>query len=115
MYQLAASFYPIFKQSMVGRTMAPLMGTSPLQILSRLVDAYRLCVPMNTHELSRTGASEAEWTCQVEPGALYPAIFRGVVLGTMHAQGVGAPAVQLVSAGSLGYGQRYVFSIRWDE
>ncbi len=113
MYTLAASFFPIFKQSIVGRTMAPLMGTRPLQILSRLIDAYRLCVPRNVHELKAVSNVRAEWHCEVEPGDYYPVIFRGIVTGAMLAQGVPMPVVELSHHSALGYGQSCTFAISW--
>ncbi len=113
LHMLAASFYPIFKTSLVGRTMAPLMGERPQQILSRLVDAYRLCVPANTHTLEITGSEHAVWRCSVEPGHFYAQIFRGIVLGTMHSQGVELPEVTLRHQSLLDYGQSCEFDICW--
>jgi uncharacterized protein (TIGR02265 family) len=112
LYRLAASFFPIFSQSMVGRTIASLMGTRPISVLSRLVDAYRLSVPMNKHEVQSTDASSARWTCEVELGEFYPHIFRGIIIGTMQELGVPNPAVEVVHRASLTT-QSITFAIRW--
>lgn len=113
LFDLASDFYPIFSESVVGRTMSPLMGREPLTILNRLVEAYRLCVPMNRHELHRTGDRTAQWHAEVETCAFYAAIFRGIVVGTMRTQGVQAPGVELLETQPLSKGQKCVFEIGW--
>jgi hypothetical protein len=79
------------------------------------VDAYRLCVPANTHTLELTGSEHAVWRCSVEPGPFYAQIFRGIVLGTMQSQGVELPEVTLRQQSLLDYGQCCEFDIRWSK
>ena len=40
MDRIAETFYPVFRDSMVGRTLSAMMGKDPRRVLERLVDAY---------------------------------------------------------------------------
>ena len=40
MDHIAETFYPVFRDSMVGRTLSAMMGKDPRRVLERLVDAY---------------------------------------------------------------------------
>ena len=80
---IAETFYPVFRSSMVGRTMGALMGDNPSRILDRLVDAYNMSIQDNEHSVKQVGEREMRWQCRVEPNPYYDHTFRGIVNGTI--------------------------------
>lgn len=113
MQLVGETFYPVFRESIVGRTMAQLMGDDPFNILTRLTEAYGLSVRGNTHSVERTGARTARWRCVVEPTAVYPSVFTGIVLGTVRSHG--APDVSVTVVDHYRQPDRfaYTFDIAW--
>lgn len=82
--RVAQSFFPIFRSSIVGRTMNALMGNEPKTILPLLSKAYSLSVNGNTHTSRMTGERELTWQCRVEPVEHYEQTFTGIVEGAVH-------------------------------
>ncbi len=113
MRTVAETFYPVFRESLVGRTMAQLMGDDPMNILERLTEAYRLSVQGNAHAVERVGPREARWTAMVEPTPAYPSVFTGIVLGTMRSHGAPDVVVEVVSHRRDPTRFAYTFQIRW--
>ena len=81
--ELARTFFPIFKSSLLGKTMSALMGDNPRTILSILAKAYNISVDGNEHACEITGDREILWRCKVEPVDWYPETFGGIIEGTM--------------------------------
>ncbi|MFK8002119.1 MAG: DUF2378 family protein [Polyangiales bacterium] len=111
--RIAETFYPVFRESMLGRTMAPLMGREPAKILSRLAQAYSISIPWNEHKLTPGGDSAATWECRVEPSTFYPNTLRGIVRGTLASHDVDDARVEVVSVQELSDQSRYTFEITW--
>ena len=113
MQRIAETFYPVFRESMVGRTMAMLMGSEPLGILTRLAEAYNVSVQGNQHAVESAGPRSARWRAVVEPTAVYPSLFRGSVLGTMRSHDAPEPTIAELATGSEGAKQRGEFERTW--
>lgn len=96
--RIAETFYPVFRDSFVGKTMSPFMGKDPAVMVKRLSEAYKLSIPWNEHTVVDETARSLTWTCKVEPCPLYPAIFTGIVQGTMKSHGVAEPRVSTLSS-----------------
>lgn len=113
MQAIAETFYPVFRESMVGRTMALLMGSDPHGILTRLCEAYQVSVQGNRHAIEKTGERSALWRATVEPTSVYPSIFRGIVIGTMRSHDAPLPTVTPRGSGTEGDKQRWELELRW--
>lgn len=113
MERIAETFYPVFRESMVGRTMAMLMGSEPLGILTRLAEAYNVSVQGNRHAVEGTGARSATWSALVEPGPVYPSIFRGIVVGTMRSHDAPIPTLTVRASTPHGAKQEWQLDLRW--
>ncbi|MBK8255799.1 MAG: DUF2378 family protein [Polyangiaceae bacterium] len=81
--RVSQTFFPIFRSSLLGRTMSALMGEEPKTILPLLSKAYNLSVNGNSHRSEMTGENELTWHCEVEPVIHYEETFAGIVEGTM--------------------------------
>ncbi|HEX9103928.1 MAG TPA: DUF2378 family protein [Polyangia bacterium] len=107
----ARTFFPIFKSSMLGRTMSALMGDRPTTILPLLARAYNVSVEGNDHQAELAGPKTLSWRCDVEPVEWYTETFMGIVEGAMP------PDVQVRFAveerGTAGILARYRFRIDW--
>lgn len=79
----ARTFFPIFKNSLVGRTMSALMGDRPQTILPLLARAYNVSVEGNDHQTEAAGDQTLLWRCDVEPVEWYVDTFTGIVEGAM--------------------------------
>jgi uncharacterized protein (TIGR02265 family) len=107
----ARTFFPIFKSSMLGRTMSALMGDRPTTILPLMARAYNVSVEGNDHKAELTGKSTLEWRCEVEPVEWYPDTFMGIIEGSMPADvKVRFTVEERATAGTLA---RYRFRIDW--
>lgn len=113
MQRIAETFYPVFRESMIGRTMAVLMGSDPMGILTRLAEAYGVSVQGNRHAVESTGARSALWRATVEPTSVYPAIFRGIVIGTMRSHDAPIPTITARGSAPEGTKQRWELELRW--
>ncbi len=113
MQRIAETFYPVFRESMVGRTMATLMGNAPRRVLGRLADAYSMSVPWNEHEMIPRAEADVIWRCKVEPSAFYEYTLRGIVTGTLESHGAAAPHVTLLKREDQEDASRFEFRIRW--
>lgn len=81
--RVAATFFPIFKNSLLGRTMSALMGDRPATVLLMLAKAYNVSVEGNDHRTELQGDSAVVWSCEVEPVDWYADTFTGIIEGTM--------------------------------
>jgi uncharacterized protein (TIGR02265 family) len=107
----ARTFFPIFKNSLVGRTMSALMGDRPQTILPLLARAYNVSVEGNDHQAEAAGDRALSWRCDVEPVEWYVDTFTGIVEGSMPADVKVRIAVEeRTTAGQLA---RYRFRIEW--
>ncbi len=107
----ARTFFPIFKSSMLGRTMSALMGDRPTTILPLLARAYNVSVEGNDHKAELVGASTLVWRCDVEPVEWYVDTFTGIVEGSMPTDvRVRIAVEERATAGALA---RYRFRIDW--
>lgn len=113
MQHIAETFYPVFRESMVGRTMAMLMGSDPLGILTRLAEAYNVSVQGNHHTVETTGPRSARWRALVEPTAIYPRIFEGIVRGTMRSHDAPEPTITALAPSAEGTKHRWELELRW--
>lgn len=114
MQRIAETFYPVFRDSMVGRTLSAMMGSDPRRILDRLVDAYKMSVQDNEHSVRVSGDRGMLWECRVEPSPFYAETFRGIALGTLESHGVKGGRVETVSRVADGQEHnRWVFRITW--
>ena len=111
---IAKTFYPVFRSSMVGRTLGVMIGKDPRKVLERLVDAYNLSVQDNEHAVRPVGTRSMIWECRVEPSPFYNRTFAGIVAGTMDSHGVRAPRIEQISRIADGRNNvRWVFGIKW--
>ena len=107
----ARTFFPIFKSSLLGRTMSALMGDRPTTILPLLARAYNVSVEGNDHKAELVGKSSLVWRCDVEPVEWYTDTFQGIVEGSMPADvKVRITIEERAAAGGLA---RYRFRIDW--
>src|SRR4051812_14812440 len=107
----ARTFFPIFKSSLLGRTMSALMGDRPTTILPLLARAYNVSVEGNDHKAELVGKNALVWRCDVEPVEWYTDTFQGIVEGSMPADVKVRIAVEeRAAAGALA---RYRFRIDW--
>jgi uncharacterized protein (TIGR02265 family) len=109
--QTARTFFPIFKSSLLGRTMSALMGDRPSTILPLLARAYNLSVEGNQHMPELSSERLLVWRCEVEPVEWYVETFAGIVEGAMPADAqVRIRVEERAAAGNLA---RYRFRIDW--
>jgi len=80
---VARTFFPIFKSSLLGRTMSALMGERPATLLPLLARAYNLSVEGNEHHAELAGERALLWRCEVEPVEWYTETFSGIVEGAI--------------------------------
>ena len=113
MRRIAETFYPVFRESFLGRTMAPLMGRDPEKILGRLAQAYSISIPWNEHAVTLTGPGTATWECRVEPSAFYPDTLAGIVRGTLESHDVDVKRIQALRSQESADQSRYTFEITW--
>jgi uncharacterized protein (TIGR02265 family) len=109
--QIARSFFPIFKASLLGGTMSALMGDRPFTILPLLARAYNISVKGNEHETAVDGERALVWRCVVEPVDWYPETFGGIVEGAMPDAFRARVSVEEHAADASS--ARYCFRISW--
>jgi uncharacterized protein (TIGR02265 family) len=107
----ARTFFPIFQNSLVGRTMTALMGDQPSTLLPLLARAYNISVEGNEHRAELRGPREIGWSCTVEPVEWYASTFAGIVEGAMP-QGCAAQ-LTVEDRAATGGRARYRFRITW--
>jgi len=111
MRRTARKFFPIFRESVVGKTMSALMGQLPATILPLLAKAYNVSIENNSHHVQLDGANRAIWEAETEPVEWYGETFFGIIEGAMPpGQSV---EVRLENRRALGALHRHEFSIRW--
>jgi len=81
---VAEEFYPIFIQSLAGRTMHALIGRTPDVVLGRFVEAYKIATPWNEHRIVDSARDCLVWNCMVEPCPHYPDTFAGICTGMVR-------------------------------
>lgn len=84
MRMIAETFYPIFVESLAGRTMSALMGKTPRTVLERFIEAYKIAAPWNEHVIENASDKELTWRCKVEPCPYYPDTFSGICTGMVR-------------------------------
>jgi uncharacterized protein (TIGR02265 family) len=111
---VARAFFPIFRASIIGKTMSALMGEESRTILPLLGKAYNLSVSGNEHTSELAGDKLVRWHCKVEPVEWYEETFTGIIEGTAP-QGVAPTAlkVKTVSKNPSGPLTEYRFEITW--
>lgn len=109
--EVAKTFFPIFRDSIVGKTISALMGDKPADVLPLLAKAYNMSVENNSHRFTAVSSNEALWHAQVEPVTWYPETFEGIVRGALpNEAGLEICVDAQSAAGEL---RDYVFRIRW--
>jgi uncharacterized protein (TIGR02265 family) len=109
--KVTQTFFPIFKQSMVGKTLAAFMGSTPETIIPVVNKAYNVSVSGNEHTLKLVTKSEVIWACTVEPVVWYPESFQGIVEGALRpGQQIRLDILEKKDEGKL---TKYVFRITW--
>jgi uncharacterized protein (TIGR02265 family) len=111
--RVAQTFFPIFRSSLLGRTMSALMGDEPRTILPLLSKAYNLSVSGNTHTSRMTGERELTWQCRVEPVEWYEHTFTGIIEGTMTPEQRRSLVIDTRTKAVGPAGASYEFVIRW--
>jgi uncharacterized protein (TIGR02265 family) len=106
------TFFPIFRNSLLGKTMGALMGEKPGTILPLLSRAYNLSVAGNEHTSEFVGEREIAWKCRVEPVEWYEQTFSGIIEGTAP-DGEASPRVRMLSKALRGGAAEYQFQITW--
>lgn len=109
--EIAKTFFPIFRESILGKTISALMGDRPADVLPLLAKAYNMSVEGNSHVLELLGPREALWRAQVEPVSWYPRTFEGIVQGALPAEK--ALRVQIDDQRPVNNLVAYAFRIRW--
>lgn len=109
----ARTFFPIFRDSLLGKTMNALMGDKPRTILPLLAKAYNLSVAGNEHTSELVGEREIAWGCRVEPVEWYEQTFTGIIEGTVPEGDETTLHVRTVSKSLRGAGIDYRFEITW--
>lgn len=112
MHELALLFYPIFRESAIGKTMSVFMGKDPASILKLLPKAYNTSVEGVDH-MCEIGDREATWRSKSEPFDYYPSVFSGVVEGAMRSHGAQSVAVKQAERLKDDNMHSYVFRISW--
>lgn len=107
----ARTFFPIFRESMLGRTMSALMGDRPATLLPLLARAYNVSVEGNDHRVELENPNLLYWSCQVEPVDWYADTFTGIVEGAMPSRLTAD--VSVVERTFVDGMARYRFRIRW--
>ena len=108
---ISRNFFPIFRESILGKTISALMGDRPADVLPLLAKAYNMSIEGNVHALELVSAREAVWSAQVEPVAWYPNTFSGIVQGALPNE----PGLQITVDARKPAGELidYRFRIRW--
>jgi uncharacterized protein (TIGR02265 family) len=109
--EVAKTFFPIFRESILGKTISALMGERAQDVLPLLAKAYNMSVEGNSHVLDLTGPREAVWRATVEPVAWYPRTFEGIVQGALP--GEKALMISIDAQKPISNLVEYAFRIRW--
>jgi uncharacterized protein (TIGR02265 family) len=78
---IAGTFFPIFRETLLGRTTAALMGKNLKTQLPRLAVAYNSMVRWNQHDTEVVSETEVRWKCKVEPVVWYTETLHGIING----------------------------------
>jgi uncharacterized protein (TIGR02265 family) len=109
--RVTQTFFPIFKTSMIGKTLSAFMGTKPSTIIPVVAKAYTVSVEGNQHAVVAGGERELTWRCKVEPVTWYPESLRGIIEGALPAdQTIEMKTLDQRAEGKL---MRYSFKITW--
>jgi uncharacterized protein (TIGR02265 family) len=109
--KVTQTFFPIFKHTMVGKTLAAFMGSTPESIIPVVNKAYNVSVSGNDHTIKLVTKSEVVWACKVEPVTWYPESFQGIVEGAMPpGKEIRLDVLEKQDEGKL---TKYVFRITW--
>lgn len=111
--QVAQTFFPIFRSSFLGKTMAALMGEKPKTLLPLLAKAYNISVQGNEHQAVLDGDRRLVWRCTVEPVEWYEETFRGIVEGAVPAETRTTLQITTTQRQRAAGRANYTFAIRW--
>lgn len=110
--QVARTFFPIFKSSLLGRTMSALMGDRPTTILPLLARAYNISVEGNEHQAEVVDGKSVVWRGQAEAIEWYDETFAGIIEGAMPADLTAKVKLEERAPAAAGMA-RYRFRIDW--
>jgi uncharacterized protein (TIGR02265 family) len=109
--KVTQTFFPIFKTTMVGKTLSAFMGSTPATIIPVVAKAYTVSVSGNEHSVVTSGPNEIVWRCTVEPVVWYPESLQGIIEGALPAnQRITMHTMERKAHGKL---MRYAFRITW--
>lgn len=110
----AQTFWPIFRDTMLGKTFFAMMSEDPMVVLSVHARAHAVVVQPNEHSVERTGEREARYLCRAERSPWYPSILRGIVAGGLEPFRLEGYRFEELSSVPDGPGyQRHEFRVRW--
>lgn len=109
---VSRTFFPIFRSSLLGRTMSALMGDRPATILPLLARAYNLSAEGNEHDAELAGQRAALWRAQSEAVEWFEATFGGIIEGAMPADVTARIRLEERAPAAPGMA-RYRFRIEW--
>ncbi|MFO0693357.1 MAG: DUF2378 family protein [Polyangiales bacterium] len=112
MERIAESFYPIFAESLAGKTLALMLSKDPVTVVSRFVDAYKIACPHNTHVFEQSNDGVHRWTCRVEPCDYYPNVIQGICRGMVREVTAREPIMKVRSKTEEADAHNYVFEVR---
>ena len=110
---VSQTFFPIFRESLVGRTMSALMGGTPRTVLPITAEAYDYSAIGNRHKVEMAGPQRAIWRCEVEPVLWYSETFAGIIEGTLGERCGLKPTITVDSEEIKGDVGRHTFIITW--
>jgi uncharacterized protein (TIGR02265 family) len=109
--KVTQTFFPIFKMTMIGKTLSAFMGSTPSTIIPVVAKAYTVSVSGNDHVTVASGRNEMTWRCVVEPVAWYPESLQGIIEGALPpGMTITMRTLERKPEGKL---TRYVFRIGW--
>jgi uncharacterized protein (TIGR02265 family) len=111
---IARDFFPMFRGSVLGRTMNAFMGVEPRTVLPLLSRAYNLSVAGNEHVSELVGERRVLWRCRVESVEWYEETFGGIIEGTAP-PGMKPTDIKVttVARSTQGRFHEYRFEITW--
>lgn len=110
---ISRKLYPIFRESLVGKTMSALYAPEPATFLRILCESYRISVVGNTHNVRVAGEREVRWSATVEPNPWFPLLFGGIVEGALETQGLPGVKVTTLEARTDRVPYHFEFKITW--
>lgn len=110
---ISRRLYPIFRESLVGKTMSALYTPDAATFLELMARAYSICVVGNTHVVRRAGDRAMRWSATVEPIPWFAELFAGIVEGALASHGLPGVKVTTLEAHTDRVPHRYELEITW--